>query len=170
MKILHTESSCGWGGQEIRILDEAHGMSLRGQSVAIVAPREARICGAALKRGLSAGALPIVRKDLGGLLAMRRWLQAHPVDIVNSHSSTDSWLAALACATLARAPALVRTRHVSAAIPNNLPTRWLYRSATAHVVTTGAALRMQLLRDNGLSPESATSVPTGIDAERLVPG
>jgi len=170
MKILHTESSCGWGGQEIRILDEAHGMSLRGHSVAIVAPREARIYGAALKRGLSAGALPIARKDLGGLLAMRRWLQAHPVDVVNSHSSTDSWLAALACATLARAPALVRTRHISASIPNNLPTRWLYRSATRHIVTTGENLRLQLVRDNRIPPERITSVPTGIDSARFVPG
>src|SRR5258708_39787268 len=32
-------------------------------------------------------------------------LRAHPVDVINSHSSTDTWLAALACATLARAPA-----------------------------------------------------------------
>ena len=170
MKVLHTESSCGWGGQEIRILDEAQGMSSRGHEVGIVAPRESRIYEAALERGVRVEALPIARKDLSGLLAMRRWLKTHPVDVVNSHSSTDSWLAALACATLARAPALVRTRHVSAAIPNNLPTRWLYRRATLHVVTTGEALRLQLLRDNGLSPERVTSVPTGIDTGRFVPG
>jgi glycosyltransferase involved in cell wall biosynthesis len=170
MRVLHTESSCGWGGQEIRILDEAQGMSARGHEVGIVAPRESRIYEAALERGLSVQALPIARKDLSGLLAIRRWLKNHPVDVVNSHSSTDSWLAALACASLARAPALVRTRHVSAAIPNNLPTRWLYRRATQHVVTTGEALRLQLLRDNGLSPERVTSVPTGIDTERFVPG
>ena len=170
MRVLHTESSCGWGGQEIRILDEAQGMSSRGHEVVIVAPRESRIYEAALERGVRVEALPIAGKNLSGLLAMRRWLKAHPVDVVNSHSSTDSWLAALACATLARAPALVRTRHVSAAIPNNLPTRWLYRRATLHVVTTGEALRLQLLRDNGLSPEHVTSVPTGIDTGRFVPG
>jgi len=170
MRILHTESSCGWGGQEIRILDEAHGMSLRGHSVAIVAPREARIYQAALRRGLRVEALPIARKGLGGVLTLRRWLQAHPVDVVNSHSSTDSWLSALACATLARAPALVRTRHISASIPDNLPTRWLYRSATRHIVTTGEKLRMQLVRDNRIPPERVTSVPTGIDAARFAPG
>jgi glycosyltransferase involved in cell wall biosynthesis len=170
MKILHTESSFGWGGQEIRILDEAKGMSSRGHEIALVVPRESRIYEAALARGLDAEALPIARKSLTGLLAMRRWLKEHPVDVVNSHSSTDSWLAALACATLARAPALVRTRHISAAIPNNLPTRWLYRRATVHVVTTGEALRAQLLRDNRLSPGRVTSIPTGIDARRFVPG
>jgi glycosyltransferase involved in cell wall biosynthesis len=170
MKILHTEASCGWGGQEIRILDESQGLSARGHEITLVAPRESRIFEAALDRGLKAAALPIARKGLKGLLAMRRWLKAHPVDVVNSHSSTDSWLVALACATLARAPALVRTRHVSAAIPDNWPTRWLYRRATLRVVTTGEALRQQLLRDNGLSPERVTSVPTGIDTRRFVPG
>jgi len=170
MRILHTEASCGWGGQEIRILDESQGMAARGHAVAVVAPRESRIYEAALERGLHAEALPIARKDLKGLLAMRRFLKARPVDIVNSHSSTDSWLAAISCATLPHAPVLVRTRHVSAAIPDNWPTRWLYRRATLHVVTTGEALRQQLLRDNGLSPERVTSVPTGIDTGRFAPG
>ena len=170
MRILHTESSCGWGGQEIRVLDEAQGMSMRGHEVAIVAPREARIYEAALKRGLSVEALAIGRKALGGFLQMRRRLKADPVDVINTHSSTDSWLAALACATLARAPAIVRTRHVSASISNNLSTRWLYRRATRHIVTTGEGLRMQLVRENGLPPERITSIPTGIDAARFVPG
>ncbi|HKW36592.1 MAG TPA: glycosyltransferase [Burkholderiales bacterium] len=170
MRILHTEASCGWGGQEIRILDESQGMAARGHELTLVAPRESRIYEAARERGLRAEALPIARKDLTGFLAMRRWLKARPVDVVNTHSSTDSWLAALACATLARSPALVRTRHVSTAISDNWPTRWLYRRATLHVVTTGEALRRQLVQDNGLAPERVTSVPTGIDVGRFVPG
>ena len=35
MRILHTESSLGWGGQEIRILTEAAGMIDRGHKVAL---------------------------------------------------------------------------------------------------------------------------------------
>src|SRR6266849_5527034 len=127
MRILHTEASLGWGGQEIRILDEAEGISRRGHSVALAAPREASIFQAALKRGLDVVPLPIGRKNLRGLFALRRWLQAHPVDVINTHSSTDSWLAALACATLPGAPAIVRTRHIFASISTNFPTRWLYR-------------------------------------------
>ena len=30
MRIVHTEASCGWGGQEIRILEESLGMMERG--------------------------------------------------------------------------------------------------------------------------------------------
>ena len=33
MRIVHTESSCGWGGQEIRVLNEAAGMIRRGHAV-----------------------------------------------------------------------------------------------------------------------------------------
>ena len=170
MRILHTEASCGWGGQELRILDEAQGMAARGHEVTIAAPRESRIYQEAGKRGLNAVALPIARKGLGGLLALRGRLASHPVDVVNTHSSTDTWLAALACATLARAPAIVRTRHISAPIPDNLPTRWLYTRATRHIVTTGEALRLQLIRDNRYPAERITSIPTGIDAKRFSPG
>ena len=170
MRILHTEASLGWGGQEIRILSEAEGMVARGHSVTLVTPPEARIHDAALERRLNAVALPIGRKRLGGALSLRRWLKAHPVDVINTHSSTDSWLAALACAVLAGAPPIVRTRHISATIPNDLATRWLYLGATRHIVTTGEALRVQLMRDNGFPPERITSISTGIDATRFVPG
>jgi len=107
----------------------------------------------------------------GGLVALVRALARHPVDIVNAHSSTDAWLSALACRVLSltgrAAPVLVRTRHVSVPVPNDVATRWLYRSATARVVTTGERLREQLVRDNGLDPARVVSVPTGIDPGRF---
>jgi glycosyltransferase involved in cell wall biosynthesis len=99
---------------------------------------------------------------------MRGFLREHSFDVINTHSSTDSWLVALASAGW-RAPPLVRTRHISAPVPNNQATRWLYRRASAHVVTTGEALREQLIRHNGLAPARVTSVPTGIDPARFPP-
>ncbi len=170
MHIVHTEASCGWGGQEIRILTEAAGMVARGHEVTLLCPEEARIFAEAPKRGLKVEALPIARKSLRGVQSMRRWLGQHPVDVINTHSSTDSWLSALACATSSHAPPIVRTRHISAPIPNNLATRWLYTRATRHIVTTGEKLREQLIRDNGYPAQQITSVPTGIDTARFVPG
>ncbi len=90
--------------------------------------------------------------------------------MLNTHSSTDSWLSALACATLRDAPPIVRTRHVSTTIRNRPTTRWLYARATAHIVTAGEALRRQLAHDNGIALDHMTSVPTGIDLARFVPG
>jgi glycosyltransferase involved in cell wall biosynthesis len=169
MKIVHTEASCGWGGQEIRILEEASGMIERGHQVTLLCPPEARIHEEAPRRGVPVVALPIGRKRLAGMLALRRWLKENPCDVVNTHSSTDSWLAALACKTLTRPPAIVRTRHISAPIPKNAASRWLYNGAVGHVVTTGEALRQTLISHNGVPAERATSVPTGIDTVRFAP-
>lgn len=170
LHIVHTEASLGWGGQEIRILTEAQGMVERGHRVTLLCPLEARIHAAARERGLPVEALSIGRKKPGGVLALRRWLIANPADVINSHSSTDTWLAALACRFLKRPPPLVRTRHISAPIPNNRLTRWLYGTATRHIVTTGEALRRQLIRENGFDADRITSIPTGMASDHFVPG
>lgn len=172
LHILHTESSCGWGGQEIRILTEAEGMVRRGHRVTLLCPREARIYAAALARGLEVVALPIARKNLKGLAALADWLLRHGrgADALNTHSSTDSWLAALASRLIPNAPPLVRTRHVSSPVSRGRATFWLYQKAVRHVVVTGEALRRQLHEDNGFALNSMTSVPTGIDLARFIPG
>lgn len=173
MKIVHTESSKGWGGQEIRILSEARGMQARGHTVHLLCTPDSRIFEEAARFDVVATALPIADKGLRGLLGLRGWLKSHRstpgVDIVNTHSSTDTWLAALALQTLSHAPVLVRTRHVSAPVANNLATRWLYQRASRLVVTTGEALRQSLINDNGLPAEHTVSVPTGIDLATFRP-
>jgi glycosyltransferase involved in cell wall biosynthesis len=170
LRILHTESSLGWGGQEIRVLTEARGVARRGHEVALAAPAESRIFAAAARYGVEAIALPIARKRLSGVAAIRALLARRGFDVVNTHSSTDTWLAAIARKALARAPSIVRTRHISAPVPRNRATRWLYNRATACVVTTGERLRRQVIDETGLEPARVVSIPTGIDLERFRPG
>jgi len=170
MNIVHTEASLGWGGQEIRILTEAAGMRRRGYQVSLLCSPEAKIFGEAILRGIPVVALPIARKNPAGMWALYRWLKSNPVDVINTHSSTDTWLAAIATQLLRNAPPIVRTRHISAPVPNNPMTRWLYQKASSHIVTTGEILRRQLIEDNGYAASSITSVPTGIDTGYFVPG
>ena len=170
MKLIHTESSCGWGGQELRVLAESAGMAARGHEVLIAAPAAAPIYTEALARGLAAIAVPIEKKRFLGWAAMRSVLDWKTPDLVITHSSTDSWLAALANVGLPSAAPLIRMRHVSAPISANFATRWLYGRAAAHVVTTGEALRQQVMREAGLPAEHVSSVPTGIDLETFQPG
>ena len=169
MHIVHTEASLGWGGQEIRILTEAGGMIARGHRVELVCPPEARIFDEAPRFGVPVTALPIGRKRPRGVLALRRFLAGRSVDAVNAHSSTDAWLAALASRSLARPPPLVRTRHISAPVPRDTMTRWLYVKATTETVTTGEAIRAQLVRDVGVAPSRVSSIPTGVDPARFNP-
>lgn len=171
LSILHTESSIGWGGQEIRILTEMAGFVRRGHEVHLLAATHADIIKAARDRGLAVSVVPMKKKTLPAYRAVRAWLLEHETkfDVINTHSSTDSWLVALACASLKHKPPLVRTRHVSTAVNRGLATRWLYQQATTHIVTTGEALKAQLVRDNSFNPARITSVRTGIDLERFRP-
>ncbi len=171
LAILHTESSIGWGGQELRILTEMEGMQRRGHRVALVTADIAEILPAARSRGLQAFGLPIAYKKYRGLAALRGFLAEHgrSFDVINTHSSTDAWLVALARATQRGMPPVVRTRHVSTPVNNSRTTRWLYQRATQHIVVTGEALKQQLVRDNGFDPARITSVRTGIDLDRFSP-
>jgi hypothetical protein len=118
LRIAHTESSTGWGGQEIRILTEAEGMLARGHRVMLLTPPLAAIYEAARQRGIPARAMPIEKKRPRGLAAMARWvaLEGKNFDVINTHSSTDAWLTALAAKCSRKAPPIVRTRHVSTAV------------------------------------------------------
>lgn len=169
MKILHTEASCGWGGQEIRILEESRGLIARGHELTVACPAHARMTTEAARFGVPVVSLPIEFKTIAGFKALRRFLASHSFDVVNTHSSADSWLTGLACATLKHPPAIVRTRHISAPVSGNAFNRWLYRQAKA-VVTTGESLRRHLLEVLHLDPARVTSVPTGIDPQRFAPG
>jgi glycosyltransferase involved in cell wall biosynthesis len=115
-------------------------------------------------------ALPIAKKRLVGLKCMFEWLKLDRCHVVSTHSSTDAWLTGVALLALGRPCPMVRTRHISAPVPTNALTRWLYTKATAHIVTTGEALREQLIRRNGYRADRIESIPTGIDAKRFAPG
>lgn len=171
LSILHTESSVGWGGQELRILTEMEGMAARGHRVHLLTASSADILPAARARGLSVEGVPIEAKKLRGLAAMRRWLGAFGggFDVINTHSSTDAWLVALGRLGRSAMPPVVRTRHVSTPVNNAPATRWLYQRATAQLVVTGEALKTQLVRNNRFDPARITSVRTGIDLARFRP-
>lgn len=170
LRIVHTESALGWRGQEIRILSESQGLIRRGHDVALICPPEARIHAEAPNWGVPVVALPIGRKRPLGVKVLYEWLKRNRCDLVATHSPTDAWLAALALLAMGRPVPTVRTCHSSAPVPRNPPTRWLYMRATARIVTTGEALKKDLIERNGFPSQRIDSVPTGIDAARFRPG
>ena len=168
LHIVHTEASCGWGGQEIRILTEAAALIARGHRLSLLAPPESHIYQAAEAQGLTAVAMPLQRKSPAAIGALRRWLRAMRPDVVNTHSSVDAWVTAVARMGLRRPGVpVVRTRHISAPVARRVTTRWLYRYGADHVVTTGEALRVDLMRRLRLPGSQLTSIPTGIDVTRF---
>jgi len=170
LRILHTEASLGWGGQEIRLLTEAQSFVAHGHAVRLVCDPDSDIAKAAPDFGIETETMPLKKKTLGALGAMRRAIRGWRPDIVNCHSSIDHWLAAVGRIGLTPKPAIVRTRHISAPVSRNRPTRWLYNRGCAHVMTTSEAMVAELTVDGFLPPDHVTAVPTGIDISRFAPG
>lgn len=163
--ILHTEASTGWGGQEIRILTESAGMINRGYRVILACQPGSGILKKADQFGLETHIMRIDGGfDLSCIMRLRSLIQDEKVDIVNTHSSKDSWCAGMA-AKLVRKVKVIRTRHLSIPVKSNFSTRMLYKTLPDCVITTGESIRIHLIEQLGISPDSAISIPTGIDLQ-----
>lgn len=168
LTILHTEASLGWGGQEHRIVAETQIMEQRGHKILIAADPRGQLAGRGQRLGLPV--LPVKfggRDNIVALLTIRRIIKEHSVDILNTHSSLDSWLGTLAVQGR-RQTKLVRTRHLSTSIRTNWPTRWLYQRPDA-LITTGEAIKTIIQERAGVPPARIVSIPTGVSLERFSP-
>ena len=170
LRILHTEASVGWGGQEIRILTEAQYFRAKGHEVLIAANAGSEIIANAPRYGVAATILPLTHRTLPSLRAVRQLLKDWQPDVINPHSSVDSWLVALARIGLQPRPRVVRTRHLSANVPRNCASRWVYNSGADFVMTTGEAIVDALSVDGFMLRSRLAAVPTGIDADIFKPG
>lgn len=169
LKIVHTESSLGWGGQEIRILGESEKLRAMGHDVIILCDRSSTIIRnlpewAPTVKGLG---IRLRKKGLNDLTQLRAALKSLSPDIVICHSSTDHWLSAVARLSLTKKFPIVRTRHISTSIRENLLTKWLYRRGCEYVITTGSGIRESLVRSQLCSPKKVSSIPTGLEATRF---
>jgi glycosyltransferase involved in cell wall biosynthesis len=170
MRILHTEASSGWGGQEIRILTESQVFIKHGHEVAIAADIDSQIAKRAHEYGVPIYAIQLNKKRLADLLALKKVIQSFQPDVISCHSSTDHWLSAIARLIMPSKFAIVRTRHISAPVTRNRTTRWLYNNGTDILMTTGQSIREQLLADCFVDEQNVFSVPTGIDTDKFIPG
>src|SRR5438445_13092518 len=102
--VLHTESSLGHGGQEIRTLAEVRWLLSQGWGALIACQPDSPLLGEA-----KASAIPVepVRMrgatDVGALLRLRRLMRGRAVSGVHAHSSADSRPAGAAARSPGRA-------------------------------------------------------------------
>jgi len=170
MKILHTEASSGWGGQEIRILTESQVFIKNGHEMMVAADIDSQLAKKAPSFNVPIHVIDLKKKNLKSLLALRQLIKQLQPDVISCHSSTDHWLSAIARLTLNKRPSIVRTRHISAPVTRNSPTKWLYNQGSDALMTTGIGIREALIKDGFVNAENIFSVPTGIDTERYQVG
>jgi glycosyltransferase involved in cell wall biosynthesis len=167
-RILHTESSGGWGGQEMRVFAELSWMRAQGHWVALAAPARSQIARRALEAGFKVRPLRTSKVLLPAEVArLAAWMRRKRVEIVNTHSSNDGWTAGLA-ARLAGCR-LVRSRHIEVDYPNRFWSGIAYRTLPHHVLTTSDRIAGRLIDELNLPRERVTCIATGIDLERFHP-
>jgi len=160
--VLHTESSYGHGGQEIRTLAETRWLLDHGWRALIACQPDSPLLAEA-----RTAAIPVVAirmrgaADLGALLSLRRLLRERDVSLVHTHSSVDSWLGAIAARSFGRP--VVRSRHVS--IPIRRRRALVYRLAD-RIITSGEGVRTLVIA-SGVAPERVVAIPAGVDTKRF---
>lgn len=163
MRILHSESSTGWGGQENRTLNELIAMRERGHELAVVSRPGARIIERAREAGFQTFAVDMRGAiDFPAIVKLRRVMREFGADVVNTHSGRDTQLAGMAARSLGRQrPRIVRTRHL--ALP--ITSKFTYSVLPDHVVTVSQFVENYLV-EAGVPREKITTVPTGVDFSR----
>jgi len=169
LRIVHSEASLGWGGQEHRVLAELKGFQQRGAWVALLAPENSEVFQRGREIGIEVQSLD-TRKSRYPITAIRlkRWLRANDVQVVNTHSSRDGYLVG-AAARLARVPLLIRSRHIDVGYPNPRISRHAFTTFSDHVLTTSEKITGHLKSTFCLQDDHVSTVPTGIDLARFAP-
>ena len=169
-RIVHSEASLGWGGQEHRVLAELQGFQRRGSEVWLLAPERSTL----FKRAEQAG-IPVYAQRFDqrlllpfNVLRIAKWLLDNRIQVVNTHSSRDGWMLTLA-SRIAHVPLVIRSRHFDVPIPNRSLSRLVYKDWTHHVITTSELIREKLLATFDLPAGDVTTLPTGIDFGRFNP-
>ncbi len=167
--IAHTETSLGWGGQEIRILTEMEALRRRGHRLLLAAPQRSQVFAQARARGFELLALDDRKWKLpAAVLRLAHWFKAERVDVVCPHSSRDGWRAGLA-GRLAGVPLIVRARHFEVPIASRWVSRVVYQALADQLVTTSPKITEQFRREFGFTEARVSTIPTGIDLDVFSP-
>ncbi|GAB4234354.1 MAG: glycosyltransferase family 4 protein [Chlamydiales bacterium] len=166
VRVLHTEASVGWGGQEIRILQECIAMRDKGHQVLLVVEREAKLGQHARKHGFLVHEVSFsYSSSPKTIFKLVRLIIQEKIEIMNTHSSLDAWIAGIA-ARLTRCK-IVRTRHISAKIKPGLNSRALYHFLADFTVTTCEEVAEVIRRQASLTTKRCRSIPTGIQPNQI---
>jgi glycosyltransferase involved in cell wall biosynthesis len=176
MRVLQIVSCRGWSSDAYWAARISVELERAGHQVVFACRRgtESRVIDRARAAGvrriemleLTGGVRPAA--DAADVRRLRRWLA--DVDVVHTHRGKEHWLAALANRLSLAPRPLVRTRHIVQPVRPHPLNRWLYRKATALVVTVTEAIRRQYLAAGLVEADRVVALPGGVDAEAWQPG
>ena len=95
------------------------------------------------------------------------WLKANQVEIVNTHSSNDGWIAGIAARLIGCT--LIRSRHIEVDYPNRFMSGIAFRAMPRYVITTSQLIANRLVEELGVLPDRVSCISTGIDLTKFNP-
>lgn len=164
--ILHLESSRGWGGQEMRILKESIGIRNLNHRVFFGVEKNGGLVNPAKENGFLV--YEIRFKKIFWLISFFRLIyimKKHSIDIINTHSSSDSWLGGIVAKLLGIK--IIRTRHLSTPIKKGLNSILLFGFLADFIVTTCQEIVDIIALQAKKDPNHCRSIPTGVDFEKI---
>lgn len=160
--IAHADWSKSWGGQEIRTLTELLGMRDHGFHCCLIVPEESELARRGRAEGFTVCPVEFTSKfNISSWNALLKVLRKVKPDVVNTHSSEDSWMAG-AASMLNRVPLRIRTRHVLSPISSAVS----YNLFPHVILACSEAIRDGLIAQ-GVSARKIIVQPTGIDEKRF---
>lgn len=166
IKILHTESSAGWGGQEKRILRELTGLPAPEFALMLACPEGSPLAQEAASRKIPVHPLSCRRSvDLKAVFGLRNLMRRYRFHIVHTHSSLDSWNAGMAARVVGSRPRVVRTRHLGGRVKNKL----VYTLLADRIITLSEGMRRYLVERKGVDSGKVVVIPTGVDPSAFIP-
>jgi glycosyltransferase involved in cell wall biosynthesis len=150
----------------MRILREAEGMRERGHTLFFAVTRGGKLVEKARESGFYVYEIPFKKPFALLTLMLLLWiLLRHKIELVNTHSSWDAWIAGVAARMLNKK--IIRTRHLSTVIRPGLNSRVLYKGLADFVVTTSSQVAALIQKQADLNPSRCKSIPTGVDPALL---
>jgi len=172
LHILHTEAAVGWGGQEIRVLQETRLLLERGHRVSLVCQADSPLEERA--RSISNSRfhlIPISMKSALSLwvfLTLYRYVSKNNLDVIHTHSSVDSWLGGVV-GKLSGVP-VIRTRHVSLPVNDFFPNHLLYSYIPQRILTSGNMISDIVKQVRHVGSTKVVSIPAGVDLSKFDSG
>ena len=169
LHILHTEAAAGWGGQEIRVLQETRLLLERGHRVSLVCQADSPLEERA--RSISSSRfhlIPISMKSALSLwvfLTLYRYVSKNNLDVIHTHSSVDSWLGGVV-GKLLGVP-VIRTRHVSLPVKDFFPNHLLYSYIPQRILTSGNMISDIVKQVRCVDSNKVVSIPAGVDLRKF---
>lgn len=166
INILHLEASPGWGGQEIRILKESEGIRDLGHNVIMAVQKNGGLVKQARQKSFQVYEVNYKKAFWPiSFFKLIYIIKKHNINIINTHSSEDSWLGGV-IGRLLRVP-IIRTRHLSTRIKKGLNSRLLYGYLANYVVTTCREIVDIIIHQAKKDPNKCISIPTGVDISSI---